>query len=83
MSQITYCTLPQQNVEGITEDLWYVFICGKNHIEWLMYICITAHSLPEMTEFLLLHEGANYILTTIQLGFIGDFLWSGESYRTV
>ena len=59
-------------------------ICGmfhlwKNHIEWLMYICITAHSLPEMTEFLLLHEGANYILTMIQLGFIGDFLWSAES----
>lgn len=29
----------------------------------IMYIYIIAHSLPEMTKFLLMHKGANFILT--------------------
>lgn len=56
-----YCTLPQQTIEGIR-------ICGmifllKNCNSSYTYFYITAHSLPEITQFLLSHERANYILT--------------------
>ena len=73
-SHIVHC---HSSVEGTTKDLWYVFIW--ENIKWLMYICITAHSLTEMTKFLLSHEGQTISDRTIQSRFIGDFLWSADS----
>ena len=59
--QKIYCTLSQQTVEGIR-------ICGKcsSSCMWIwssLLQLILAHTLPEMTKFLLSHRGANYILT--------------------